>query len=232
MMSKLREKLKSVVDTISDAVSSSSNAIADIIKENKQYLDSFSRVAKESLEGINALKTYAELESPALKTVVSTLARTYESLEEARKEKIEKLQANFITPLEELLVALKKRQEEIKNVEKKKKELDGAEKKYEKEKSKPEEKKDAVKMEAAKQLYEETKLDFEREDKDSEIANKKFETEKSETFKKILKNIVNIEKDFHNKMLQKIKTLEEKTSTTNVKKAVEKTESTEPAENV
>lgn len=231
-MSKLREKLKSVVDTISDAVSSSSNAIADIIKENKQYLDSFSRVAKESLEGINALKTYAELETPALKTVVSTLARTYESLEEARKEKIEKLQANFIIPLEELLVAFKKRQEEIKNVEKTKKELDRAEKKYEKEKSKPEEKKDAVKLEAAKELYEETKLDFEREDKDSEIANNKFETEKSETFKKILKNIVNIEKDFHNKMLQKIKTLEEKTSTTNVKKAVEKTESTEPAENV
>ena len=232
MMSKLKEKLKGVVDTISDAVSSSSNAIADIIKENKQYLDSFSRVAKESLEGINALKTYAELESPALKTVVSKLAGTYESLEEARKEKIEKLQANFITPLEELLVAFKKRQEEIKNVEKTKKELDRVEKKYEKEKSKPEEKKDAVKIEAAKELYEETKLDFEREDKDSEIANKKFETEKSETFKKILKNIVNIEKDFHNKMLQKIKTLEEKTSTTNVKKAVEKTESTEPAENV
>ncbi len=215
-MSKLREKLKGVVDTISDAVSSSSNAIADIIKDNKQYLDSFSRVSKESLEGINALKTYAELETPAIKTVVSTLARTYESLEEARKEKIEKLQANFITPLEELLVAFKKRQEEIKNVEKTKKELDKAEKKYEKEKSKPEEKKDAVKLEAAKELYEETKLDFEREDKDSEIANKKFETEKSETFKKILNNIVNIEKDFHNKMLQKIKTLEEKTSTTNV----------------
>ena len=223
MMSKLREKLKSVVDTISDAVSSSSNAIAEIIKENKQYLDSFSGVAKESLEGINALKTYAELETPALKTVISTLARTYESLEEARKEKIEKLQANFIIPLEELLVAFKKRQEEIKNVEKTKKELDKAEKKYEKEKSKPEEKKDAVKLEAAKELYEETKLDFEREDKDSEIANKKFDTEKSETFKKILNNIVNIEKDFHNKMLQKIKTLGEKTS---VKEAVEKTEST------
>ena len=216
MMSKIRDKLKSVVDTITDAVSRSSNAIAEVIKENKQYLDSFSRVVKESEEGINSLNKYAEIETPALKTVISKLAKTYESLEEARKEKIAKLQTNFITPLEELLVAFKKRQEEIKNVEKTKKELDKAEKKYEKEKSKPEEKKDDVKIEEAKELYEKARKDFEREDKEDEIANKKFDTEKSETFKKILNNIVNIEKDFHNKMLQKIKTLEEKTSTTNV----------------
>ena len=216
MMSKIRDKLKSVVDTITDAVSRSSSAIAEVIKENKQYLDSFSRVVKESEEGINSLNKYAEIETPALKTVISKLAKTYESLEEARKEKIAKLQTNFITPLEELLVAFKKRQEEIKNVEKTKKELDKAEKKYEKEKSKPEEKKDDVKIEEAKELYEKAKKDFEREDKEDEIANKKFDTEKSETFKKILNNIVNIEKDFHNKMLQKIKTFEEKTSTTNV----------------
>ncbi len=219
-MSKIRDKLKNVVGSIADAVSSSSSAIEEVIKENKQYLDSFSSVAKESEEGINALKRYAEIEIPGLKTVVSTLAKTYESLEEARKEKIAKLQANFITPLEELLVAFKKRQEELKNVEKAKKELDKAEKKYEKEKSKPEEKKDAAKTELMKGLYEEAKMDFERIDKESEIANKKFNTEKSEAFKKILNNIVNIEKDFHTKMLQKIKNLGEKTST------VEKTEST------
>ena len=209
MMSKIRDKLKSVVDSIADAVSSSSSAIEEVIKENKQYLDSFLRVDKESKEGINALKKYAEVETPALKTVVLTLAKTYESLEEARKEKIAKLQANFITPLEELLDAFKKRQEELKNVEKTKKEFDKAEKKYEKEKSKPEEKKDAIKIEEAKELYEKAKKDFEREGKEDEIANKKFDIEKSETFKKILNNIVNIEKDFHEKMLQKIKPLEE-----------------------
>jgi len=46
MMSKLREKLKSVVDTISDAVSSSSNAIADIIKEKNSILIHFQESLK------------------------------------------------------------------------------------------------------------------------------------------------------------------------------------------
>ena len=230
MMSKIRDKLKSVVGTIADTVSRSSSFVEEVIKENKQYINSFSRVVIESEEGINSLRKYAEIETPALKTVVSTLANIYETLEEARKEKIAKLQANFITPLEELLVAFKKRQEELKTVEKAKKELDKAEKKYEKEKSKPEEKKDADKIELAKELYENAKKDFEREDKEAEVANKKFDIEKSETFKKILNNIVNIEKDFHENMLQKIKTLE-KNTTTNVKGAVKKTESTEPAEN-
>ena len=196
-MSKLRDKLKGVVESISDALSKSTSAIEEVIKENKQYLDSILNLVKESEEGINALRKFAETEAPSLKAALNTLAKTYESLEKARQDKTAKLKADFITPLEELLVSFKKRQEELKDVEVAKKDLEKAEKKFEKEKAKPDEKKDTVKIETAKELYEKAKKELEVQEKEADIATKKFETEKLETLKKVLNNIVAIEKNFH-----------------------------------
>jgi chromosome segregation ATPase len=231
-VSKLRDKLKDVVGSITDALSSSSSAIEEVIKENKQYLDSILNVVKESEEGINALKKFAETEAPSLKAAISTLASTYESLEAARKEKTAKLRANFITPLEELLVSYKKRQEELKDVEAAEKELEKAQKKYDKENSKPDEKKDTVKLATAKELYEKAKKELQVQQKEADIANKKFETEKLETLKKIINNIVTVERNFHESMLKKIKELEQKASAIGVKKTTTPSQPEKPTGNV
>ncbi|TFG06530.1 MAG: hypothetical protein EU539_07390 [Promethearchaeota archaeon] len=225
-MSKFRDKLKDVVGGITDALSSSATAIEEVIKENKQYLDSILKMVKESTEGVNALRNYAETEAPALKGPISKLAETYESLEQARKEKTEKLKANFITPLEELLVIYKELRKEVKEVDAAKKDLEKAEKKFEKERSKPEEKKDADKLEAAKLHYEAAKKELEVQEKEADAATKKFEAEKSKTLKNVLDNIIKTEKNFHESMLQKIKELEQKASSLGAKPTTDPTQPT------
>jgi hypothetical protein len=180
-------------------------------------------VVKESEEGISSLRTYAETEAPKLKAAIDKLAETYETLEQARKEKTETLKAEFIAPLEDLLVSFKERQKELKDVENAKKEVEKAEKKYDKENVKPAEKKDPAKLDAAKAQLDAAKKNLAVQEKESDAANKKFEAEKTETLKKVLDNIVSVEKKFHESMLKKIKELEQKASTLGAKSTTSET---------
>ena len=52
--------------SITDKLKISGGVIRDAIKQNKEYIDGELRVVKMAQEGINALKSYAEAETPSL----------------------------------------------------------------------------------------------------------------------------------------------------------------------
>jgi len=72
---------KKVIGSISDKLKLSGGAITDAIKQNTQYINAELRVSKMAQEGINALKTYIDAETPRLKTSISALVRKIENVE-------------------------------------------------------------------------------------------------------------------------------------------------------
>jgi len=94
------KKIKEKMVTITDTLTPSSSAINQAIKEIKHYLNVELSVVKESKEGINALKEYAEAETPSLKGAISALANKIERIEKKALEKadrkLEKLEAKPI----------------------------------------------------------------------------------------------------------------------------------------
>ncbi|MGV9172046.1 MAG: hypothetical protein ACOC35_05720 [Promethearchaeia archaeon] len=109
--------LNNIVDTISSAMGIATNKIEEIIDENKDYLEVEKNLAKEHKEGIEALKKYANVETPSLKEAMSSLAGMYENVAQARKEKVEELQKRFITPMNELLEKFKTKKKELEEAE-------------------------------------------------------------------------------------------------------------------
>lgn len=196
-MSGIKEKLASFVDTVADKLNITSNAIEDLIKENKQYIKAEKELSDEAEEGIQALKQYAMSESPSLKTAVTALADAYENMERSRMEKTEKLELQFIKPLEELLIGFEKRKEELKEAKKARKDFDKVKKKLEKEKSKPGEKQKPEKIKDLEVEYEEKERVCNKEDSEAKLATEEFNKKKLQTLKDIINSIVLIQEDFH-----------------------------------
>jgi len=215
-MTTVIEKISNFLDNILEFLNLSQNAIENVVVENRDYINAEMNVVKKSEKGIDALKEFAKTEEPSLSDALSTLAETYEALENARREKVEKLNLQFIKPLEDLLVSFKTKERELDEAGKAEKKLDKVKRKLEKENAKPEDKKDPVGLNVLKKKHEDALKDYEREENQAKIAIDAFKKEKMETIKKILVDIVEIQKDFHQKMINKIENLEQKTTAINV----------------
>ncbi|MFX1317241.1 MAG: hypothetical protein ACFE9T_15370, partial [Promethearchaeota archaeon] len=131
---------KKFLDNISNALGITNNKISEIIKESNRYINAEENVSKEIKEAVAALKSYAETETPSLGQAINSLANTFEIIETERLDKVTRLRNEYIKPLNELLINLKKLQTEQSEAEKAAKELEKAEKNLSKSKSKPKEK--------------------------------------------------------------------------------------------
>ena len=202
--------LKKVFGDISDKLKLSSSAISTVIKENIQYLDAELRVTKEAQEGINALKTYAAIETPSLEEAINTLATTLESIEQAREEKVNLLQEKFIRPLNEIVEQMKIKDAELKEAEKAKKDLEKLESKLAKLEEKPKEKLKPGQLDATKTSVSASQEAYKKEEAEAKAATEAFNKKKLEKMQEILKNLSEIEKSFHEKALELMGVVKEK----------------------
>ncbi|MFX1243321.1 MAG: BAR domain-containing protein, partial [Promethearchaeota archaeon] len=192
------------------ALGITSNKISELIKESKQYIDAIENVTKEIKKTIAALKSYAETETPSLGQAVGSLASTFEIIEKESTEKVKRLQEEYITPLNELLISLEKLQTEQRESQKAMKDLEKAEKHLSKVQSKPKEKLKPNEMQTAETELKVAKEKLAKEEADVKVAAEDFNKIKLETMQKILKNMVDIENIFHKKILDSITTVEAK----------------------
>ena len=206
--------LSDIVDSLSDALNMGQNAIDNVISEFDDYLEAEMGVEKESKEAINALSEFSEVEKATLKQALSTLTELYVTLEEVRKEMVEKLRFHFIEPLEKLSVSLDQRKAELEEAQDARKDLQKAKKKYQKEKEKnegrPEEKKKPEKVRERKMAFEEAERKYNKEEAEAKLASERYKEEKIKTLKEIMSNIVKVQKEYHQSIIDIINELEKK----------------------
>lgn len=209
--------LKGIVGKLSETLNIASNAIKNIIKENNQYLDAELNVAKESKEGIAALKVYAESESEGLGAAIGTLAETFEKIEEAREKKVVQLREEFIDPLVALLREYEIQQTELREAENAKDELEKAEKKLSKLKAKASAKplKAGVKENAEAQVNL-AKKTYEKEAEEAKVQGEAFNKKKLEILQVVLTKMVEIELTYHQGIINQIGNVKVKAEAINI----------------
>ncbi|GAF78071.1 unnamed protein product [marine sediment metagenome] len=195
---------------LTDALGITSNKISELIKESNQYINAVENVTKEIKKTVDALKGYAETETPSLGQAIGSLASTFEIIDKGNTEKVKRLQEEYIAPLNDLLISLEKLQTEQKEAQKATKELEKAEKRFEKAQSKPKEKLKPNEMQTAETELKAAKDKADKEESDVKAATEEFNRAKLETMQRILNNMVDIETVFHKKILDSVGTVKEK----------------------
>ena len=207
---------KKFLDNISNALGVTNNRISEIIKESNRYINAEERITKEIKETVTALKSYAETETPSLGQAINSLANTFEIIESERLNKVTKLRDEYIAPLNELVIDLKKLQTEQGEAEKAEKEQGKAEKQLNKVKNKPKEKVKPNELENAESKLKAAQEKSDKEEKDVKDATEEFNKAKLETMHKVLKAIVDIESAYHQKILDSITGVKEKVEAINI----------------
>ena len=195
---------------LTDALGITGNKISELIKESKQYINAVENESKEIKKTVTALKSYAETETPSLGKAVGSLASTFEIIDKESTEKVKRLQEEYIAPLNDLLISLEKLQTEQKEAQNATRELEKAEKRLSKAKSKPKEKLKPNELQTAETELKVAKEKSAKEENDVKVATEQFNKEKLETIQKVLKNMVDIETVFHQKILDSVATIKEK----------------------
>ena len=194
--------------TLKDKVSSVTNQMRignapmdPLLKENRQMLEAELKLSYESAEGIQALKLYAEEETPALHDALVGTSNALNTIEENRKAMVDRIRIGFVRPFE-LLV------DEWKAVELQKRELkqaeisvEKAEKLLEKKKQKNGEKLKGREIESAEEEVQITKANFDHQMKIRKTKHKAFHTQKITVIKESLGALITERKDFHEQSL-------------------------------
>jgi hypothetical protein len=198
------------MDNLTNALGITSNKISELIKGSNQYINAEENITKEIKKTVAALKGYAETETPSLGQAVSSLASTFEIIEKESTEKVKRLREEYIAPLNDLLIDLKKLQTEQDEAQKATKEVEKAEKQLSKVQSKPKEKLKPNEIQTAETELKTAKTNATKEENDVKEATEKFNKVKLETMQTILKNMVDIETVFHKKILDSVATVKVK----------------------
>ncbi|MFX1322797.1 MAG: BAR domain-containing protein [Promethearchaeota archaeon] len=193
-----------------DALGITSNKINDLIKGSNQYINAVENVTKEIKNTVATLKGYAETETPSLGQAIGSLASTFEIIDKESTEKVKRLREEYIVPLNDLLINLKKLETEQNEAQKASKGLEKAEKHLSKVKSKPKEKLKPNEIQIAETELTTAKEKATKEESDVKVATEEFNKVKLETMQKVLKNMVDIETIFHKKILDSVATVKVK----------------------
>ncbi|KKK41044.1 hypothetical protein LCGC14_1478720 [marine sediment metagenome] len=201
---------KKFLDNVSNTLGIANNKISEIIKETNSYINAEENTSKEIKQTFIALKSYAESETPSLGKAISSLANTFEIIEKERLEKVSKLREEFIAPLDDLVITLKKLQTEQGEAEKAAKVQEKAEKKLNKIKNKAVEKVKPNELENAESKLKAAQEKSEKEENDVKVATEEFNKAKLETMQKVIKTMVDVESAYHQKVLDSITSVKEK----------------------
>ncbi|MHA1273995.1 MAG: BAR domain-containing protein [Promethearchaeota archaeon] len=211
-------RFKKLIDTVRSALDETSQKIKNVIKENEQYINAIERVSKEFKEGINALKTYASIETPSLESAINALGDLFAKIEEARAERVQKLREKYIQPFKDLIVEAQKLSEEIKERDKARKELEKAKKNLEKEKAKEAKGKPAD-IAGAEAAVKEAEKVLAKEEAEAKEAAENFNKSKFQKIQNIINALTEIEKEYHEKILKFLETVKQKAAAINIEEA-------------
>jgi chromosome segregation ATPase len=204
-MSNLLNKIKGSIDSAMNKLKATSGAIQKVIKENTQFLQAENNLSKESLEGIQAFKEYAQTEKFSLGAAFESLANAMESIENARKAKTEALKAKFIGPLNEISEKYKALLIEISEADKAKKALEAAQKDLEKKKQAAAQGKGKPgEVEAAEAKLKAAQEKFEKEEGEAKAETVKFNSEKIKKIQDSLTHLIEEQKKFYQGALDKL----------------------------
>lgn len=193
-----------------DSLGLTSNKISDLVKESNHYINAEETITRDINKTVTALKSYAETETPSLGEAINSLAKTFEIIETERKEKVIKLREQYIAPLNNLITHLKTLQTEQDEAAKAVKEVEKAEKNLSKVQNKPKEKLKPGELESAETSLKTAKQKAEKEENDAKAATEDFNKVKLETMQKVLRNMVEIEKVYHEKILTAVSSVKQK----------------------
>ena len=198
------------MDNLTNALGITSNKISELIKGSNQYINAVENVTKEVKQTVSTLKSYAETETPSLGQAIQSLASIFEIIDKESMEKVNRLREEYIAPLNDLLINLQKLQTEQNEAQKATKGLEKAEKRLSKVKSKPKEKLKPNELQTAEAELESAKEKATKEENDVKLATEEFNKLKLETMQKVLNTMVEIESNFHKKILDSVATVKEK----------------------
>ena len=221
---------KKFVGKLSDTLNIGSNAIKTIIKETNLYLNAELTVAKQSKEAISALKSYAESETEGLSAAINNLAESFEMIENSREQKVAGIREEYVTPLEELLIAFESQQKELRDAEKAKDNLEKAEKKLNKleEKASSKPLKPGV-LDSAEADVKSAERIYTKKEEDAKLHAEAFNKKKLEILQLVLKKIVEIEINYHKDVLSNIESVKKTAKEINIEK---ETKVVEPEDNL
>ena len=201
---------KKFMDNVSNALGLTSNKISELVKESNRYITAEENVTKDINKTVTALKSYADTETPSLGEAIGSLANTFEIIESERSEKVKKLREQYIAPLNDLIAQLKILQTEQEESVKAAKGMEKADKSLKKAQGKSKEKLKSGEIEAAEKTLMAAQTKAEKEENDVRTATEEFNKVKLETMQKILQNMVEIEKTYHEKILAAISGVKQK----------------------
>ena len=156
------DKLKDSFQGAIEALNLEDNQLAVVVKENKQMLDAHGRLTKESQEGFEQFRSYAESESPGIQQALNSIADALQTIETNRIAFIEQLRFDFINPLEGLIDLWKKLQVEIREDEKAAGQKEKMGKNLAKKKAKPAAKLKPGEIESAENAFKEASASAEK----------------------------------------------------------------------
>ena len=201
---------KRFVDNLTNALGMASNKISELIRESNNYIKAVEDTTVDIKKTVATLKSYAETETPSLGQAVRSLASTFEIIDNESMEKVKRLREEYIAPLNDLVINLKKLETEQNEAQKATKGLEKAEKHLDKVKSKPKERLKPNEIQTAEAELESAKEKATKEENDAKVATEAFNKLKLETMQKVIKNMVDIESNYHKKILDSIATVKEK----------------------
>ncbi len=207
---------KKFLDNVSNTLGIANNKISEIIRETNRYINAEENTSKSVKETFNALKSYAESETPSLGKAINSLANTFEIIEKERLDKVNKLRVEFISPLDELVINLRKLQTEQGEAKKAVKLEEKAEKQLNKVKNKQVEKLKPNELENAESKLKAALEISKKEKNDVKMATEEFNKAKLETMQNILNTIVDVESSYHQKVLDSITSVKDKAEAINI----------------
>ena len=90
------DKLKEAVTSVTDQMKIGSAPMEPVLKENRQMLEAELKLSFESAQGIQAIKDYAQEETPGLKGALISISGALNAIEEDRKNLVKRIRFGFV----------------------------------------------------------------------------------------------------------------------------------------
>ncbi|MHA1610589.1 MAG: hypothetical protein ACTSYU_00930 [Promethearchaeota archaeon] len=189
-----------------------------LLKENRQMLEAELKLSYESAEGIQALKEYAEEESPALHDALIGTSEALNKIEENRKAMVNRIRVGFVRPFEKLVDEWKVVEIQKRELEQAKKLVEKAEKSLNKINAKSEDKRKDGEVEAAEENLQAANENLNQKSKIRKKKYKAFHSQKISVIKKSLRALITERKIFHEESLSVLDDVKVTLKIINVKK--------------
>ncbi len=200
-MQVVTQKFEKVVESTKSWLHVFSDKIKRVMKEYEDRFNAEEKLAKESSEAIEALREYAQSETPQLSETLNMWANSMNVIENNRTNMIKDLRSSFRL-LNDLINAQKNLDHELKEKKAAEKAYKKAKKRFEKEQGKSTDKQDKDKLIEYQQEFDQTKKTLEKESENVKKEMEGFQHQKVDKLSKIVSDLVEFQQYFHKEAIK------------------------------